>query len=232
MLWFSDRQLCAVLWLHRHLNGKKENRWWVRSQGRNSGEDEGSYSLCVSYLQASYAQQAPHPPLSGSPASERGTVWPGHCPATPTKHPDRTPPCRSHTDCCLCPPGTSAENERRNVTHTVDWLPTFTQLYTHPYILPLTSCTSVVVFKIRILFCEPHQSLPPTGTILVMGLVGMPRTNVWEDWESQKLPADFKLRGCYSERLPREQKTYKCHYFSGFQVRNISLTSSTRWDIF
>ena len=43
----------------------------------------------------------------------------------------------------------------------------------------------------RTLFCEPHHSFPPTGTILVTGLLGVPRTNVWEDWGSQKLPADW-----------------------------------------
>lgn len=67
-----------------------------------------------------------------------------------------------------------------------------TRPHTHPSpsICPPTSCTSVVVLIMRTLFCEPHHSFPPTGTILVTGLLGVPRTKVWEDWGSQKLPAD------------------------------------------
>lgn len=51
----------------------------------------------------------------------------------------------------------------------------------HPSIFPLASCTSVVVLMIRTLFCDPHHSFPPTGTILVTGLLGVPITNIWED---------------------------------------------------
>ena len=72
--------------------------------------------------------------------------------------------------------------------------PTHTHTHTHAHtsgpaahILP-TSFSSVIVLIIRTLFCEPHHSFPPTGTILVMGLLAVPRTNVWEDWGSQKLP--------------------------------------------
>lgn len=66
-------------------------------------------------------------------------------------------------------------------------------------VYPPTSCTSVVVLIMRILFCDPHQSFPPTGTILVTGLLGVPRTNVWEDCGSQKLPANSKEGGSKRE---------------------------------
>lgn len=67
--------------------------------------------------------------------------------------------------------------------------------HTHLSICPPTSCTSVVVLMIRTLFCEPHHSFPPTGTILVTGLLGVPSTNVWEDCGSQKLPAELDQGG-------------------------------------
>lgn len=64
---------------------------------------------------------------------------------------------------------------------------------TPAHILP-TSFSSVVVLIIRTLFCEPHHNFPPTGTILVMGLLAEPRTKVWEDWGSQKLPVVLEWR--------------------------------------
>lgn len=82
-------------------------------------------------------------------------------------------------------------------------------IYT-PCILPPTSCTSVVVLIIRILFCEPHQSFPPTGTILVTGLLGVPRTNVWEDWGSQKLPAGI-VQG-------ERKRKHICKWFSNAYI--------------
>lgn len=67
------------------------------------------------YLQASCERQVPRPLLSGSPSSGHGTVWHVHCLARPTTHPDRRLPCKSRTDCCLCPPGTSAVTEGRTI---------------------------------------------------------------------------------------------------------------------
>ena len=138
------------------------------------------------------------------PRSERGTVWPAHCPAAPATPPDRTPPCTSHSDCCQSPPGTSAGMKRGGgqmggkkclTQSSVLWGYFFNPRTSFDLILihltVLTSCTRVVVLIMRTLFWEPHHSFPPTGTILVTGLVGEPRTNVWEDWASQKLPAEW-----------------------------------------
>lgn len=100
--WIGDSNLGVLSYLKMEI---KE----IKNEGKSSCI-WGAVQKCV-YLQASYAQQAPRPPLSGFPRSERGTVWRVHCPVTPTTHPDRTPPCKSHTDCCLCPPGTSAAME-------------------------------------------------------------------------------------------------------------------------
>ena len=149
----------------------------------------------VNYLLAFCAPQAPRRPPSSSPGSERGRAGPARCLAVPTTHPDRRPPCKSRSDCCPCPPETSAVEE--GGVSLLTYLPpppTNKHTPTHPHtsapaphILP-TSFSSVIVLIIRTLFCEPHHSFPPTGTILVMGLLAVPRTNVWEDWGSQKLP--------------------------------------------
>lgn len=94
----------------------------------------------------------------------------------------------SHAPTAICAHLEPVLREREEKCQTTS---SFIQPYTHLSILPPTSCTSVVVLIIRTLFCEPHQSFPPTGTILVTGLLGVPRTNVWEDWGSQKLPANW-----------------------------------------
>lgn len=143
----------------------------------------------LTYLQAFCARPVPRPPPSGSPRSEHGTSWPAHCPAAPATPPDSTPPWTSRSDCCRCPPGTSAEHKQRlnQSSHLFLGL----RGKPDPQSSTRTSCTSVVVLIMRTLFSEPHHSFPPTGTILVTGLLGVPRTKVWEDWGSQKLPADL-----------------------------------------
>lgn len=147
----------------------------------------------VNYLRAFCALQAPRRLPSSSPSSERGTAGPARCLAVPTTHPDHRPPYRSRSGCCLCPPGTSAVEEG-GILPPTDCCgePSPPQpSRTHTRIFLPTSFSSVVVLIIRTLFCEPHHSFPPTGTILVTGLLAVPRTNVWEDWGSQKLPIDF-----------------------------------------
>lgn len=84
--------------------------WWGEIRCCKKVERGGKKEINV-YLRASCARQEPRPPLSGSPRSEHDTIWPVHCPATPATHLDHTPPCTSHIDCCLCPPGTSAGRE-------------------------------------------------------------------------------------------------------------------------
>lgn len=91
---------------------KKEN---VIKKNYNTTKQLKHIKSLSAYLQASCAQLVPRRPLSGSPRSERGIVWPAHCPAMPATHPDCTPPCMSRTDCCQCPPGTSAgRNKERD----------------------------------------------------------------------------------------------------------------------
>lgn len=62
----------------------------------------------------------------------------------------------------------------------------------HLVMFVVTSCASVAVLMTRTLFWEPHHSFPPTGTILVTGLLDVPRTSVWDDCGSQKLPGRIK----------------------------------------